>query len=236
MLPFDGHHTVPGVGQCWTGPMPGGRPLLVDGRAHVARVSRGLGWAGDLDVEISAEVSRAWATVLREDALAEHASIAAFARTLCQLLAIGAPAQLLEKTTAALHDEIRHAKECFAWAARLGGAPVSPGPLPEAVAPISCNLHELVRELIRGGCIGETLAACAAHARIETTPLSGLRDLYRTITDDEARHAALAFDTVRWLVSHDPSAAAIVHEERERFYATASAEELARIAPVLSLL
>jgi len=239
MLPFDGAHTLPGPGQCWTGPMPGGRPLVVDGVVHVAMASPGSTWSAAKSLGVPAAQSawaEGWADTLRRDAFSEHASISAFARTLCQLLALGAPAWLVEKTGAALQDEIRHAKDCFAWAARLGGQASSPGALPEAIAPIACSVHALARDVIRGGCIGETLAACTAHERAETAPLPALQALYRTLTTDEARHAALAYETVRWLATQDPTLAAVVHEERERFYAEASAEDVRRVAPMLALL
>ena len=61
---------------------------------------------------ISAQLAESWTRI----ALMEHASIAAFARFTLQLMSLGAPAALVERATAAMADEIKHAKACFAVA------------------------------------------------------------------------------------------------------------------------
>ena len=63
----------------------------------------------------------AWAARFARMAVEEHASIAAFARTICQLMALGAPARLLADTQRALGDEIEHATSCLSWVEALGG-------------------------------------------------------------------------------------------------------------------
>ncbi len=51
------------------------------------------------------------------NALMEHASVAALARFTLELLAVGAPADLIRDSNAAASDETRHAELCFALAA-----------------------------------------------------------------------------------------------------------------------
>jgi len=183
----------------------GGRPLIVDGASHVAR-------AIDLDAAPDrSEAAIALGQRLRADALAEHASIAAFARTICQLVALGAPAILLEKTQRALADEIAHTNDMLAWCERMG-APLLPGALPEAVAPFPSFgdargiATALLHDVIEGGCIGETLAAHDLATRaLDLGIPEELRAVLARTAEDEARHAALAFETARWIVTVRPN-------------------------------
>src|SRR6185437_10815965 len=105
----------------------GGRPFLVEERARVAPAERTTGMRGwgapevvaprvdgldALDAGARASLAETW-TVL---ALLEHASVASFARVSLQLLAVGAPGDLVGATHQAALDEIRHARLCFALA------------------------------------------------------------------------------------------------------------------------
>jgi hypothetical protein len=159
-----------------------GRPLVVSGEAHVANGDAG------------------------EAALEEHASIAAFARTLCELMALGAPLGLLRETEEALADEIRHAAMSLE---RTGG---TFGALPAATAPLARDVEALFRDVFRGGAIGETRAAMLAERQwLETGD-----PFYETIAIDEARHAALAFKTLRWLLDTHPELARVRDDEIAR--------------------
>jgi hypothetical protein len=143
-----------------------------------------------------ADAAAFWA----EAARLEHASVASFARFSLQLLALGAPAELLRDTHAAALDEIEHAKLAFAVASGLSGEAIGPGPLVEATAPISTDVGDIVRALVIEGCVGETLGALEAKAQLE-----GARGLARAalerIGPDEARHAELAWRSLAWLVA-----------------------------------
>ncbi len=197
-----------------------GRPLYVDDRPQTAAIRDGdrwtaEGWNFDLG-DLSAEARAAFAETAVRDALDEHASIAAFARTLVELLALGAPPALISETQAALADEIRHARLCFALA-RAAGAHVEPGPFPEALTAFAAPealVGSLARSVFRGGCLGETHAAVDAATRAQEARGAELRAFYREIADDEARHAALAWKTLRWLHAREPGVVAgIVREE-----------------------
>jgi hypothetical protein len=215
----------------------GGRPLYVDGRAHVSSSRPDAAWHITKVAELDSSGLASWRERLTRAAFEEHASIAAFARTLCQLVALGAPAWLVEKTQRALADEVRHATGTFEWVARLGGGPLGPGPLPAAVAPFEGAASpddlaaSLVRDVFRGGCVNETLAAHEAATLAREAPLDDLRAFYETLADDEARHAALAFETILWLVSQTPAAVSALRAERALHAACASDREL--IAPLV---
>ncbi|MEQ9322334.1 MAG: ferritin-like domain-containing protein, partial [Polyangiaceae bacterium] len=179
-----------------------------------------------------------WASLLTVAAQEEHASIPSFARALCMLVSLGAPAHLVAKTQHAIGDEIRHARLCATWAERLGAAASEPGPLPEAIAPFSGDepSHALLDDVFWGGCVGETLAAHRMQARASTAPLPELGDVMAVIADDEARHAALAFETVRWLVDRDDALRERLAAHLEHFASTASESDRATLAPLLAVL
>lgn len=186
-----------------------GRPLLVDGRARVARLEGA-----------ATQSSSAWTAYLARAAAEEHASIATFARTICQLMALGAPLHLLARTQQALADEIQHTRGCLEWLRRSGGDGDALGVLPEAVADIpqanrglDALAHALLIDVIRGGCVGETLAAEGMLQRAARAPDPELAAWLERVADDEARHSALAFATVAWLVAQRPLLTPVVHTE-----------------------
>lgn len=112
-----------------------GRPFLVDGEARTAPLSRRLDWAtagvspdlDGLDDVTRSELASAW----ERTAQMEHASIAAFARFSLQLLSLGAPADLIERTNKAMveRDPARARRAAFALASAYRKAPVGPGRL-----------------------------------------------------------------------------------------------------------
>lgn len=148
-----------------------------------------------------------WSARIREIAFEEHASVAAFARTVAQLLALGAPHALVAATVAAMTDEVEHARLAFALA-NAGGDTIGPGPFVEALAPlapVAQGLREaMIEDVVRGGCVGETMAVLEAHAWRERASGAARAFLDRVVAD-ETRHAALAFETVAWLVASAPS-------------------------------
>jgi hypothetical protein len=177
-----------------------GRPFLVRG---VARTSRAVGrreWqAATRPAKPSRYADRArLAAEWTRLGLMEHASIAAFARFTLQLLALGAPADLVAASNAAAVDETEHAKMCFAMASAHAGAPVGPGPLAVGGALDALSLRDALIGTIREGCVGETIAALeAAEAREHATD-PAVRAMLDRIARDELRHAELAWRFVRW--------------------------------------
>jgi hypothetical protein len=186
-----------------------GRPFIVSSEARVADGVARTDWAAacplpavdGLDAALCRALGRAWT----ETALAEHASIAAFARVSLQLLALGAPAELVERAHAAMADETRHARLCFALASAYSGAPVGPGELDVSHALAETELGQIVVTAIVEGCIGETLAAAEAAegARQATDPV--VANLLSRIAEDEASHAELAWRFVAWAIDSAPA-------------------------------
>ena len=181
-----------------------GRPLLVAGEARVAPIVKRDDWLESLSLAVAplattekSELGQAWL----EDAALEHASIASFARFVLDLLAFGAPGELVEDAQRAMGDEIRHARSCFAVAAAYSGENMGPGPIPMHGVSASSSLAEAAASALREGCIGETVAALALEERARSTEFPALRTILRDIASDEANHAELAWKFVSWALA-----------------------------------
>ncbi len=181
-----------------------GRPFLVDEAPRLAPAVRGeRAWASGPAPEIAsippdlrASLAQRWTEI----GLMEHASVAAFARFALQLLALGAPPELLEKTTAAMQDETRHARVAFALASAYAGEAIGPGPLAiDGALRGGADPVDVLRTVFREGCIGETVAAIEAKegALAAADPVLGA--VLAGIGEDETSHAALAWAAVRFL-------------------------------------
>lgn len=180
---------------------PGGRPFLVGGQARVAEL-RGA------ERSAASGPRRALAEAWQADALTEHASVAAFARLSLQLLALGAPAALVQDAQLASLDELRHAEFCFGRAARHAGRSLSAGPLPMAGALDDLSLEALIESNLLEGCIAETLAALRLTQLAQRVADAELRAELLAIGEDEARHAELAFRILAWCRETAPELAA----------------------------
>lgn len=181
-----------------------GRPFLVEDEPRVARVVVGsTAWTRPglgsprVDHLSSGERTELAAHWCRLGQL-EHASIAAFARFGLQLLALGAPATLVDATTQAMADESAHTQLCFELASAYAGHSLGPGVLDVRGSLTATDLEEVVDMVIAEGCFGETQAALEAleAAHSERDPV--LCAAYAQIAADEQRHAELAFRFVAW--------------------------------------
>ncbi|MEJ7728770.1 MAG: ferritin-like domain-containing protein [Polyangiaceae bacterium] len=189
------------VANCTSG---SGRPLVVEGRPLTATVRRGASGAwrasarpdvADLSVGQRDALAAAWLG----DAMLEHASVASFSRFALELMAVGAPAELLDGAHQAARDEVRHARLCFALASVYAGHALEPGALPSlAGLAIGSDLGEVAARAVTEGCIGETVAALSAAEQLEAATDPAVREVLAGIAADEARHAALAWRFVAW--------------------------------------
>lgn len=190
-----------------------GRPLLAAADRSDAPTTRqllpptrpGTGWSRpdpdpqlqgpgpDLTPDVRSSLAQLWL----HDARTEHASIAAFNRLALELMALGAPHELLTGCQRAALDEIDHARRCFALAGAYSGQPVEAGPL-RGVTVRATDLGTLVRETFVEGCLGETVAALAATRAATVCRFDTVRADLEQIANDETRHAALAWAIVRW--------------------------------------
>lgn len=185
-----------------------GRPLLVEGEArHAPSVAR-RDWnqnlrpsiLENLDTAIRAELKEHWLAV----AALEHASVGSFARFTLQLMAIGAPPELLADTQRAAGDEVRHAQVAYGLASAYGGEAMGPGPLDLRNLPLQYDFMTVMRGLVEEACVGETLGAAEAAEAAANCVDPVVRAILEEIAEDEARHAALAWKSLRWMLQQAP--------------------------------
>jgi hypothetical protein len=183
-----------------------GRPFLVESEMRTAPIQRGAGdrWeessamaprTADLTAGERAELAGAW----MRDGLFEHASIASFGRFALELLAVGAPSELIEQAHRAALDEVRHARLCLGLASAYADETVAPARFPfDGRVEVDASLAGVAARAAREGCIGETLAAFQAAEQLAHAEDPAVRAALAIIADDEARHAELAWRTVAW--------------------------------------
>ncbi|MBM75336.1 MAG: hypothetical protein CMK59_08035 [Proteobacteria bacterium] len=197
-----------------------GRPLTIEGTARLAPVCNSDQW----NKRIKADPSSL--TPLQRDILAqgwlkaaqeEHASVASFARFTMELMALGAPPELLTSATRAQADEIAHARSCFAIASMLTETDLGPGPLniEGALLETTSFEHVLVMTILEG-CINETLAAAEAAWLSEQAQYPSIKKAQQQIANDEAKHAALGWKTVKWILSQKPELRSVAIEAFEQ--------------------
>lgn len=183
-----------------------GRPLRVEGDARVAATSARSDWNGAALPNVavlSANERAALAAKWSKDAASEHASIAAFSRLSLQLLALGAPPELVEAAHLAALDEVRHARDAYALASAYAGEPVGPGRLDVTgtLADVAdVTLARLAVETFEDGCMNETYASVDAREKHALYTDSAVHDVLGVVADDEERHAELAWKIVAWAV------------------------------------
>jgi hypothetical protein len=189
------------------GGCPVGRPFLVHDEARTAASEQRTDWLLRQQPELKAldaATRRALADVYRKDGLSEHASVASFARFVLELLALGAPAELVLEAQAALADEIAHALLSFGLASAYAGAAVGPGALDVSGALVSApDVRDSLRRTIREGCIAETVSAALIRSASQAAEDPAVKAVLERVASDERRHAVLAWRFVRWLVSRE---------------------------------
>jgi hypothetical protein len=195
-----------------------GRPFAVDDEIRTAAAVRRDDWCGEVhgSVDLDAAQRRVLADAWLDVALAEHASVASFARFVLELMAVGAPADLIADAAAALRDEVRHAEVAFAFASAAIGEPMGPGALSMDGVEPRRDLDAIVRAVVREGCIGETLSAAEVELAARRARDPEVADALAAIADDEARHAVLAWRFVQWALRTRPELAAGVRDELAR--------------------
>ncbi len=187
------------------GSCPVGRPFLVEGVARVAAAAGRTDWCtaerpetAALDAPTRATLAAYWTS----EALTEHASIASFARFMLELLAVGAPAELVSGAQRALADEQEHARTAFALASAYAGAPVGPGPLAiDGAMGATIDRRSAALSTAREACIAETVSALLVADAAAAATDSVVRAALARIAEDELEHAALGWRVLAWLLA-----------------------------------
>jgi hypothetical protein len=187
-----------------------GRPFLVEAAVRVAPVVAANEWnapSGDLPRidHLTSDERRMLAEHWTRMGQMEHASIAAFARFSLQLLALGAPPELVEACNRALVDETAHTRLCFRLAGAYAGRAIGPGPLDVSGDLLPTSLLDIVDLVIAEGCFGETGAALEALQAADAASDPVIAAAYARIAVDEQRHAELAFRFLGWALEQSPN-------------------------------
>ncbi|MCA9645619.1 MAG: ferritin-like domain-containing protein [Polyangiaceae bacterium] len=192
----------------------GGRPFVVSDEARVAPVVPRGDWIGEgepcaagVPLGVAARLVQHWI----DDAQMEHASVAAFARLTLELMAFGAPSDLVRDSQIAGLDEQRHAELCFRMASRFAGVKLGPGPLSLDGALSKRGLTDFAWCTFVEGCLGESMAALIAEAGAELAQDGETKQVLSGIAADESRHAELAWRVVAWVLAElEPEARSVL--------------------------
>jgi hypothetical protein len=153
--------------------------------------------------------------VWKQSGSMEHGSVVAFTRLTESVIALGAPAHLVEACLRAALDEVEHARRCFSVVTALAGKPRSPSAFegllqvaPRSIASVDQAVQRLVRGSMLDGALGEGVAAEVAIAAARSCRVPEIRCLLEQIAADERRHAELAWEILAFLLDRYPSASA----------------------------
>lgn len=200
----------------WREKAPGGRPLILPENGDVALVAPLA--PGSLHPRLPApelqrpppklapRVFEYW----RLQAQLEHASVASFARARLELLALGAPRDLIARYAAAAQDELRHAALSLAVLEAWGQRGLSFGPIAVQAAPRrgasrDAALRALARRTLDEAFEPESAAALALFGAAERADCPNLARVLHQIAEEERGHARLALDTVGWCLAESGS-------------------------------
>ena len=188
--------------------MSRGRQLRKRGRVLLPPLGPGGEWARlPVNGRIPAAVRDAVAAQWRENGRTEHASVAAFARLTMDMIALGAPPELIQSANLDARDEIRHAELCFSLAKALDGRDGGPGPFPEAreARTLPSNrtlaLAALAVDSLIDGALHEGLSARIIAQLARRCDEPAIRALLLELAADEGRHAAHGWDVVEWCLA-----------------------------------
>jgi hypothetical protein len=182
-----------------------GRQVRRFGRPMFAPLGAGSAWtpppasAREVPPAIADGVAATW----RQNGRTEHASVAAFAALSQQLMAVGAPPELVEAAHRDALDEMRHSDLCFALARGIDGQDDGPGALDaqpwlRLPAPRAWRLTRLAVDALIDGALLEGVSARIVAALIPRAESDAVRELLQIIARDEARHAAHGWELLAW--------------------------------------
>ncbi len=139
----------------------------------------------------------------RAMAVEEYESIAAFGELALDLMAAGAPAELITRCHRAALEEAGHTQACLEVATLLDGregavAARPPGNTRRRPRWRRALLVRLAVESYLDGCIGEGSAARVLGALVAEARHPEVREVLRVLAREEMGHARLGRDVVRW--------------------------------------
>lgn len=184
---------------CYTvvGDCPVGRPFVVGGRARLATLGAEATWSSALSPDVTsldAATRDALADYWAREGLAEHASVASFARFVLQLLAVAAPADLVSMAQRAIGDELSHARTSFGLASAYAGHTLGPSAL-DVSRGLDGSLDPIAIavSVAEEGCVAETVAALQMVAAADAASDPAVKAALTRMAEQEVEHALLAW-------------------------------------------
>ena len=171
--------------------------VAVEGGAACVLQGGCVGGRGHAGVPGLESKATALGDALSEMAHMEAIAVAAFGALAHELEAIEAPPELVRRCRVAAQDEARHVELVSAVARAHGyaGAVDTPNAL-----PMQRDREALAIENAVEGCVRETYGVVGAAWLARLVPAQ-FRDALDSVAEDEATHAALAWDLDAWLIS-----------------------------------
>jgi len=145
-------------------------------------------------------LAQAWS----QAAAQEHASVAVYGRLATELMAAGAPPELISKAHAIAIDKLQHAQVCYNFASGYAGEALGPGPLPEVLMgrPLQGRrtglIGRLATESLMDGCVAgaETAEFMRTHSDELTVLVEQLALKHMAL--DYERHVQFAWMVMEW--------------------------------------
>ncbi|KAB2895994.1 MAG: ferritin-like domain-containing protein [Kofleriaceae bacterium] len=177
-----------------------GTPLEAEHQRLMRRRQVPIPWEQSTVAELSpAERSRLAETWTRRSA-AEYLAVSTFAVLAIDLVAAGAPADVLSLCMRAGIDEVRHAELCLRMIEIYGGKRVMPPPgmssLPDD--PERPKLHQALANTMLVSCVSETYATTVLTATRDLTTDPVAHAVLTSIYSDEVMHARLGWSYLRY--------------------------------------
>ena len=179
-----------------------GRALITENGSRRASLHQGpcqTGWISLPEKQKSRKVNRDLSSHFKSIGLAEHASVASFARVVMELLQLAAPADLVDRTLLAGREEVRHAQMALSLARSWSVEDFHVGPLEGLELP-PVTLIDLARQTVFEAVAGETPAALAAKVALRFAQDHAVRNFLQLVAVEERRHAELAWATLAWAI------------------------------------
>jgi hypothetical protein len=130
--------------------------------------------------------------------------VAAFAHLTLDLMALGAPPDLVAAAQRDALDEVRHTELCFSLARALDGREQSPAPFPAArrgqrlSRQRTLALAELAVHSLIDGALHEGVSAAVLGKLARSCEVPQIAGILQQIAADEGRHAAHGWDVLAW--------------------------------------
>jgi hypothetical protein len=177
-----------------------GTPLEAEHHRLMRRRNVPIPWEQSTVNELSlAERTRLAETWSRRSA-AEYLAVSTFAVLAIDLVAAGAPADVLSLCMRAGIDEVRHAELCLRMIEIYGGKRVMPPPgmssLPDD--PERPKLHQALANTLLVSCVSETYATTVLTATRDLTTDPVAHAVLTSIYSDEVMHARLGWSYLRY--------------------------------------